>query len=177
MAVLAILEIRLLQMVSTFPIFQNKLAAILQNHFLSSLYMPNFPCRLYEALLQNLQFCNRGQVIAFFAEKNIFWMTAQILLFLFVQKRKSQHKKADLLKKIFFIGDGSIKLHANQFSDFLGKPCLNRPADSLRCLPMTAVRPVPYRNLQSNDTKFLHFVPFCFFQMADSDFLLDEKAF
>ena len=59
----------------------------------------------------------------------------------------------------------------------LGKTCLNRPAESLRCLPVTAVRPVPYLNLQSNDTKFLHFVPFCFFQMADSDFLLDEKAF
>ena len=32
-----------------------------------------------------------------------------------------------------------IHRHANQFSDFLGKPCPNRPADSLRCLLMTAV--------------------------------------
>lgn len=54
--------------------------------------------------------------------------------------------------------------HGNPFSDFFGKTCLNRPADSLRCLPVTAVRPVLYRNLQSNDTKFLHFVPFCFFR-------------
>ena len=44
------------------------------------------------------------------------------------------------------------------------KTCLSRPADSLRCLPVTAVRPVLYLDLQSNYTKFLHFVPFCFFR-------------
>jgi len=52
--------------------------------------------------------------------------------------------------------------HANPRSDFLGKPFLNRPADSLRCLPVSAVRPILYANLQSDNTKFLYFVPFCF---------------
>ena len=52
----------------------------------------------------------------------------------------------------------------NQFSDFFGKTCLNRPADSLRCLPVTAVRPVLSLHLQSNYTKFLHLAPFCFFR-------------
>ena len=47
---------------------------------------------------------------------------------------------------------------------FFWKTCLNRPADSPCCLPVTAVRPVLYRNLQSNYTQFLHFVPFCFFR-------------
>ena len=47
---------------------------------------------------------------------------------------------------------------------FFGKPCPNRPADSLRSLPVSAVRPVLCLNLQSNYTKFLHFVPFCFFR-------------
>ena len=52
--------------------------------------------------------------------------------------------------------------HANPCSDFLGKPFLNRPADSLRCLPVSAVRPILYANLQSDNAKFLYFVPFCF---------------
>ena len=46
----------------------------------------------------------------------------------------------------------------------LGKPCLNHPAKTLRCSPVSAVRPILYSNLQSDNTKFLHFVPFCFFR-------------
>ena len=57
-----------------------------------------------------------------------------------------------------------IACHGNPFSDFFWKTCPNRPADSLRCLPVTAVRPVLSLNLQSNYTQFLHFVPFCFFR-------------
>ena len=56
-------------------------------------------------------------------------------------------------------------------NDFLGTPCPSRPADSLRCLPVSAVRPVPYRNLQSDDSKFLLFLLFCFFRRADSGIL------
>ena len=56
----------------------------------------------------------------------------------------------------------------------LGKPCPNRPADSLRCSPLSAVRPILYSNLQSDDTKFLYFVSFCFFQMADSGILVSH---
>ena len=62
------------------------------------------------------------------------------------------------------IKQSPIRFHGNPFSDFFWKTCLNRPADSLRCLPVTAVRPVLYRNLQSNYTQFLHFVSFCFFR-------------
>ena len=47
---------------------------------------------------------------------------------------------------------------------FFGKPCPCRPADSLRCLPVSAVRPILYSNLQSDHTKFLYFVEFCFFR-------------
>ena len=72
---------------------------------------------------------------------------------------KSHRWQRPIFCKRFF-----LTLHGNQFSDFFGKTCLNRPADSLRCLPVTAVRPVLYLNLQSNYTKFLHFVPFCFFR-------------
>jgi len=61
--------------------------------------------------------------------------------------------------------------HANQFSDFLGKPCLNRPAESLRCLPVTAVRPVLYLNLQPDCTNFLYCIPLCFFIWRTSDCL------
>ena len=63
------------------------------------------------------------------------------------------------------------KIHANLFLDFLGEPCTNRPADSLRCLPVTAVRPILYSNLKSDATKFLYFVAFCFFRWADSGIL------
>ena len=65
------------------------------------------------------------------------------------------------------IGSGNranSRHHGNPFSDFFWKTCPNRPADSLRCLPVTAVRPVLYLDLQSNYTRFLHFVPFCFFR-------------
>jgi len=47
---------------------------------------------------------------------------------------------------------------------FLENPFPNRPANSLRCSPVTAVRPVLYSNLQSDHTKFLYFVSFCFFR-------------
>ena len=40
-----------------------------------------------------------------------------------------------------------------------------------------AVRPILYSGLQSDDSKFLLSLLFCFFRRADSDFLLDEKAF
>ena len=53
--------------------------------------------------------------------------------------------------------------HANSFSYFLGKTCLNHPADSLRFLPVTAAHPVLYLNLQSDHTKFLYYISFCFF--------------
>lgn len=59
--------------------------------------------------------------------------------------------------------------HGNPFSDFLGKPCPNRPADSLRCLPVIAARPVLHRNLQSNYAKFLHLIPFCFFRWRTAE--------
>ena len=72
---------------------------------------------------------------------------------------KSHRWQRPICCKRFF-----LTLHGNQFSDFFGKTCLNRPAESLRCLPVTAVRPVLYLNLQSNYTKFLHFVRFCFFR-------------
>jgi len=68
------------------------------------------------------------------------------------------------------------KLHGNQFPDFFGKTCLNRPADSLRCLPVTAVRPVPYRNLQSNDTKFSAFRTVLFFSDGGQRFSLRGKS-
>ena len=73
-----------------------------------------------------------------------------------------------------FIMKGGICVHANPCSEFFGKPCPNRPADSLRCLPVSAVRPILYSNLQSDNTKFLYFVSFCFFQMADSGILVSH---
>ena len=56
------------------------------------------------------------------------------------------------------------KKHTNPRSEFFGKPFPNRPAKTLRCSPVTAVRPILYSNLQSDNAKFLHFVPFCFFR-------------
>ena len=44
---------------------------------------------------------------------------------------------------------------------FFGKPCPNRPAKTLRCSPMTAVRPISYSNLQPFSLNFCisyHFV-------------------
>ena len=56
------------------------------------------------------------------------------------------------------------KKHTNPRSEFFGKPFPNRPAKTLCCSPVTAVRPILYSNLQSDNAKFLHFVPFCFFR-------------
>ena len=56
------------------------------------------------------------------------------------------------------------KKHTNPRSEFFGKLFPNGPAKTLRCSPVTAVRPILYSNLQSDNTKFLHFVPFCFFR-------------
>jgi len=53
--------------------------------------------------------------------------------------------------------------------DFLGKPFSNRPAESLRCLPMSAVHPVLYLNLQPDCTKF-------FVLHADFDFIRRRTA-
>ena len=61
-------------------------------------------------------------------------------------------------------------------NDFLGKPCPSRPADSLRCLPVSAVRPILYSSLQSDHTKFLYFVSFCFFRRADSGCLISLRS-
>ena len=47
---------------------------------------------------------------------------------------------------------------------FFRKPLPYHPANSLRCLPVTAVRLILYSSLQSDHTKFLYFVPFCFFR-------------
>ena len=57
----------------------------------------------------------------------------------------------------------NVNLIKNIFG-FLRKPFPNRPANLLRCSPVTAVRPVLYSNLQSDYTKFLYFVSFCFFR-------------
>ena len=70
------------------------------------------------------------------------------------------HGLLDFQQTVFLCQNSSRK----SIFGFFWKTCLNRPADSLRCLPVTAVRPVLYLNLQSNYTKFLHFVPFCFFR-------------
>ena len=47
---------------------------------------------------------------------------------------------------------------------FLEKPITYRPAESLRCLPVSAVRPILHLNLQSDHTQFLYFALFCFFR-------------
>ena len=65
---------------------------------------------------------------------------------------------------IHFRVNSTVEFTLGIYVGFFWKTCPNRPADSLRCLPVTAVRPVLYLNLQSNYTKFLHFISFCFFR-------------
>ncbi len=55
---------------------------------------------------------------------------------------------------------------------------LSKPSGEYASLfACAAVRPILYSSLQSDDSKFLLSLLFCFFRRADSDFLLDEKAF
>jgi len=53
--------------------------------------------------------------------------------------------------------------------NLLGKTCLNRPAESLRCLPVSAVRPVLYANLHPDYSKFLLLIPFCFLRRRTAE--------
>ena len=56
----------------------------------------------------------------------------------------------------------NVNLIKNIFG-FLRKPFPNRPANLLRCSPVTAVRPVLCSNLHSDCSKFLLSILFCFF--------------
>ncbi|MGN1225513.1 MAG: hypothetical protein ACI4TG_10465, partial [Ruminococcus sp.] len=55
------------------------------------------------------------------------------------------------------------------------KTCLNRPADSLRCLPVTAVRHSRCTNLQSFSAKFCLFQSVLFFSDGGQRYLVPRS--